>query len=98
MARREEEFYCDVGGSGCGKFFKTWLRDSMFGNYTIVCPACNHHHFRVIEKGLITDDRHNERMGTTELILCLKSTIRDTPYHDDPVFRRASLKAYEGRK
>lgn len=96
--RREEEFYCDRDGGGCGKYFKTFLRDDMFGNYTIVCPneKCNHNHFRVIEEGLVTKDRHNERMGDATKIIGLKSTLRDTPWHDDPDFRRAQLRAYNG--
>jgi hypothetical protein len=96
MSRREEEFYCDKSGGGCGKYFKTWLRESMFGNYTMECPNCGHHHFRVIKEGLVTADRHNERMGKAEIILALKSTIRDTPWHDDPEFRRRSLRVYNG--
>jgi hypothetical protein len=96
MARREEEFYCNVGGGGCGKYFKTWLRSNMWGNYTIECPACGHHHFRVIKDGLITDERHDKRMGNATVIQCLKSTISDTPWHNDPTFRRSQIKAYSG--
>jgi hypothetical protein len=97
MARREEEFYCDVSGGGCGKYFKTFLRESMFGNYTIECPNCQHHHFRVIENGLITGERHSQRMGNeVEVIHCLKSTISDVPWHNDPTFRRNQMRAYSG--
>jgi hypothetical protein len=91
-ARREEEFYC----TECKKYFKTWLRDDMWGNYTIKCPNCAHEHYRVIKDGLITEDRHNNRMGAATVIHCLKSTIRDTPWHDDPTFRRSQLTAYNG--
>ena len=96
--RREEEFYCDTGGGGCGKYFKTYLRDNMWGNYTIECPnpTCKHHHFRVIVDGLVTKDRHSERMGDAEIILGLISTLRDTPWHNDPNFKRSQLKAYAG--
>lgn len=90
--RRPEEFYC----SECGKYFITYMRDNMVGNYTIECanPSCQHHHFRVIEHGVVTDDRHNKRYGESEIIPCMPSTLRDTPYHNDPVFRRSQLKAY----
>jgi len=96
--RRSEEFYCDTVGGGCGKYFLTYLRENMWGNYTIQCPGvgCNHHHFRVIDKGLVTQDRHNERMGEAEIIIGLATTLRGTPYHDDPVFRRSQLRAYDG--
>ena len=96
MARRQEEFYCDRAGGGCGKYFLTFLRESMFGNYTVECPSCKHHHFRVIEDGLVTADRHNERLGQAEVIVGLSATLRDVPYHDDPDFRRQQLKAYAG--
>jgi hypothetical protein len=96
MRRREEEFYCDRAGGGCGKYFKTYLRSNMYGNYTIECPGCQHHHFRVIEEGLVTQDRHSSRLGEAEIILGLKATLRDTPWHDDPDFRRSQLKAYAG--
>jgi len=94
MSRRAEEFYCDKNGGGCGKYFKTFLRDNMWGNYTIECPGCKHHHFRVIDKGLVTQDRHNERMGDAIVIMGLKSTLRDEPWHNDPIFRRNQIKAY----
>lgn len=92
--RRKEEFYCDKAGGGCGKYFLTFLREDFYGNYTIECPACKHHHFRVIEMGLVTNDRHNSRMGTAEIIIGLASTLRDAPWHDDPQFRRDQLKVY----
>lgn len=96
MSRRKEEFYCDKSGGGCGKYFWTWLKESLWGNFTIECPACGHHHFRVVKDGLVTNDRHDERMGTTTVLVSMKSTLRDTPWHDDPEFRRSTLKAYNG--
>ena len=95
-ARRQEEFYCSKEGGGCGKYFLTYLRENFFGNYTIECPKCKHHHFRVIKAGLVTGDRHSERLGTTEIIMGLPSTLRDIPWHDDPNFRRQQLKVYNG--
>lgn len=93
--RRQEEFYCDKAGGGCSSYFLTYLRDNMFGNYTVECPKCHHHHFRFIDKGLVTQDRHHERAGKAEIIVGLASTVRDTPYHDDPEFRRKQLRVYE---
>jgi len=92
MSRFEEEFYC----GSCHKYFKTFLRTNMYGNYTIECPNCNHHHFRVIKEGLVTEDRHNDRLGETEIIHCLKSTISDSPWHDDPAFKRQRMRAIPG--
>ena len=64
----------------------------MWGNYTIKCAACDHSHYRVIDTGVITDDRHNERMGDAEVIIGLKSTLRDTPDHNDPYLRREQMR------
>src|SRR5688572_2237388 len=108
VTRRKEEFWCDTGGGGCGKYFLTYLRDNMTGAYTIQCPndgtdvdgkpvpgakACNHHHFRRIVNGLVTSDRaRDDKDVHGKILLGLKSTLRDTPWHDDPEFRRTLLK------
>lgn len=99
--RRQEEFYCSTAGGGCGKYFLTFLRDSMFGNYTIECPnpECpdvktqghGHHHYRVIKQGLVTEDRHNEKLGKSTIVMGLASTVRDKPWHDEPDFNRRQL-------
>ena len=95
IERRREEFYCDSAGGGCGKYFITYLRENFSGQYTFCCPNCGHHHFRIVKKGLITCDRHDNRtLGSTEIIMGLKATIRDTPWHDDPDFKRSQLKVY----
>lgn len=96
MRRRQEEFWCATGGGGCGKYFLTWLRQNMNGEYTIQCPNCGHHHFRKIVDGLVTSDRHDLRSGTQEIIIGLKTTLRDEPWTNDPEFRRRQLKAYNG--
>lgn len=98
--RRKEEFYCDRSGGGCGKYFLTWLRKNMSGNYTIQCPnpKCNHHHFRVIKDGLVTTDRHDERSGTKDVIIGLNATLQDNPWTDDPNFMKMQLKLYNGGK
>jgi hypothetical protein len=94
MARRvETEFWCQ---SECKKYFKFWLRENMFGNYTIECPNCRHHHFRWIENGVVSEKRHSQPEGQTDVIQSMKSTIRDVPWHDDPTFRRNELRAYQG--
>jgi len=93
MARILTEFYCATTGGGCGGYFKVFLRTNMFGNYTIQCPnpKCEHHHFRYVKEGVVTDDRHNVRGGQAEIIVGLKSTFNDTPMHDDPDYRRSKL-------
>ena len=94
--RRREEFYCDKAGGGCGKYFLTYLRSEMSGNFTIRCPdpKCAHNHHRVITEGLVTKDRHDERQGQVEVILGLLTTLRENPWTDDPEFRRMQMRAY----
>ena len=93
--RRKEEFYCDVAGEGCGKYFLTFLRSDMTGNYAIKCPGCGHIHYRVITEGLVTKDRHHRRsVGEVEVLVGLLSTLQDAPWHDDPEFKRMQLKLY----
>lgn len=94
MARRAEEFYCAKMGGGCEGYFITYLRENMTGNYTIQCPMCNHHHFRVVKEGLVTNDRHSTQNGESTVLVGLKTTYRKTPWHEDPVFRRSQMKAY----
>ena len=104
MKRRKEEFYCDVGGGGCSKYFLTYFsydpncNPPEKRNVTIECPNCQHHHFRVLENGLVTRDRHNNRNGDVTVIPGLQSTLRDTPWHDDPTFRREQMKVYNGAR
>ncbi len=56
MARRKHEFYC----TSCSKYFDVKLNMSLNGNHRVHCPNCGHIHFRLIEKGKITDTRFNE--------------------------------------
>ena len=53
------EFWCSVGGSGCGGYFRAPLRTNCNGDYTLICPNCGHEHNRRIENGVITADRCN---------------------------------------
>ena len=93
--RFKEEFYC---GTECGKYFLTYLRTNMNGNYTIECPNCQHHHYRVVMDGIITQDRHSKKYELSESIMLmgLESTIRDNPWHNDPDFKRQRLRVIEG--
>lgn len=97
MARRTEEFYCDKSGGGCGKYFLTYLRTNMFGNYSIQCPnpACKHIHYRVIKDGLVTSDRHDQRLGgQVDIIVGLLTTLSDTPKTDLDSFRQRQIRDY----
>ncbi len=91
--RRREEFYCGE----CDKYFLTYLRDNMLGDYTVECPGCSHHHYRRVENGIVTDDRHRFKgEGDTEILMGLSSTLRKTPWHDDPSFKSSLARSLIG--
>lgn len=74
MARHAHEFQCDGRGTygpgkeNCGWFNYPMLDDTMTGNFIIVCGHCGHEHFRVIEKGVVTSDRHSVKYGEADRI------------------------------
>ncbi len=74
--RQLEEFYCGE----CKKYFLTYLRPNMNGNYTIECPnpPCGHHHFRKVKSGVVTSDRCNSEPHH-DIIMGLRSTLSDKP-------------------
>lgn len=93
VQRRKEEFYCDLSGGGCSKYFSTYLRDNTSGSFTIRCPACGHDHYRKIVNGLVTSDRaRDDKDVYNKIILGLKATLRDTPQHNSPEYRRLLMK------
>lgn len=87
--RRKEEFYCQTE---CGKYFDTYLRTNMTGQYTIECPNCGHHHHRVITEGFVTGDRCNQNAAQLHILKGLKATLRDVPWHNSPENKRSRFK------
>lgn len=76
-----EEFYCS---GGCRGYFIVRLRLEIDGNYTIVCPNCDHEHFRKIKGGIITSDRHTTfGKGHTERIVVPKAAFSTDPILED---------------
>jgi hypothetical protein len=55
------------------------LRDNMSGNYTIVCGNCQHHHYRAVVDGHVTEDRHHDRYGSIEIIHVMRSACQESP-------------------
>ena len=53
MPIRFFEFVC----TECRKLFDFPLNTKLDGNYRIHCPECGHIHYRVLNKGEITDKR-----------------------------------------
>lgn len=85
--RRKEEFYCGE----CKKYFLTYLRRNMNGAYTVQCPSCGHHHYRVVKEGFVTDQRKNEEANHLDILIGLKSTIRNKSWLLDPDFRKGVI-------
>ncbi len=50
-------FRSNVHCTNCGRDFSCELDLSLSGNHTIVCPHCQHEHFRVVRDGEVTEDR-----------------------------------------
>ena len=75
MPRQKFEFQC----TECNKIFDFNLNLALNGNYRIHCPNCGHIHYRVIEKGKITDTRFPDRSETIliEDICPMKASCRD---------------------
>jgi len=68
----------------------------MFGNYTVVCCNCDHEHFRVIDKGVVTQERHDKRLGQSEKIMVLKATLRDKSYENEAWYARRNMQIMRG--
>lgn len=75
MPHVKKEFYC----TECHKYFDIKLNMSLDGNYRIHCPNCNHIHYRMVKKGVITDTRFpdNHESVLVEDIYPMKSSCRD---------------------
>jgi len=69
MARHAHEFNC----TNCNFFNYPMLDDKMNGNFTVICGNCTHEHHRTIVKGVVTEDRHSDKMGMAERIHVMKS-------------------------
>jgi len=63
----------------CGWHNYPRLNLALTGNYTIRCGHCAHHHYRVIEQGRVTSDRHYAKYGESELIHVMPSACQESP-------------------
>jgi len=59
-----QEIYCHA----CGKYVQFDMDLSLDGNHVLTCPNCGHEHCRVVKKGVITDDRWDQRNGPSIMI------------------------------
>lgn len=73
MARHIHEFSC----TNCGYWNYPMLSDHMDGNYVIKCGNCNHEHYRSIEKGKVTEKRHDKNTRNLDIIHVMKSACSE---------------------
>ena len=57
----KQEIYCH----GCGNYVQFDIDMNLNGNHVLKCPKCGHEHCRVVENGVVTDDRWDSRNGNT---------------------------------
>lgn len=69
MARHTHEFQC----TECRWWNYPILSDTMSGNYVVRCGKCQHHHYRYIKKGVVTEDRHNQKENICDIIHVMPS-------------------------
>ena len=69
MARHAHEMDC----TNCSWYNYPMLDETMNGNYTVICGNCGHQHYRCIEKGVVTQDRHSKKYGETDTIHVMPS-------------------------
>jgi DNA-directed RNA polymerase subunit RPC12/RpoP len=53
--------YC----TNCGREFIAELDLGLNGNHEIICPHCQHVHYRVVRDGVVTEDRYRSSAGPT---------------------------------
>jgi hypothetical protein len=51
----------------------------MAGNFAIDCGHCQHRHYRVVENGHVTAERHHEKYGGVEVIKVMPSACSKRP-------------------
>lgn len=72
MARVLCEFYC----TECYGYVYCFLNTALDGNHIVICPACQHKHYRVVRQGVITEDRFDKVLPVAEEIMPVKSAYQ----------------------
>lgn len=67
--RIEVEFWCGE----CQHYIYVKLNTALDGNHIVVCPNCDHKHYRLVKCGVITSDRFTEGYGLADEIVPMKS-------------------------
>lgn len=67
--RVEIEFWC----ANCSHYIYLKLNTQLQGNHVVICPICQHKHYRLVENGIITSDRFTEGYGIADEIMPMPS-------------------------
>lgn len=57
----KQELWCH----NCGLYVQFEIDMELNGNHVLNCPNCDHEHCRVVNNGIITDDRWDTRNGVS---------------------------------
>jgi hypothetical protein len=67
--RVEIEFWC----AECQHYIYLKLNTQLQGNHVVICPKCQHKHYRLVENGIITSDRYHEDRAIADEIIPMPS-------------------------
>jgi hypothetical protein len=68
------EIYCH----SCGKVFVAELDTGIAGDHEIICPVCDHSHFRTVKEGKVTEGRYSSDSKPTVRVSgrsCWRSSV-----------------------
>ncbi len=85
------EFYCTY----CSGYITVKLRMDFDGAHIIECPSCSHEHYRIIDKGEITEDRAPGKHDAMHRIKAPMSAYSKTSWEQIMKKKRQSTKAQQ---
>ena len=65
----------DLHCTNCGRHVVFDMDFDLDGNHEITCPECGHVHYRVVQNGLITEERWNSSMPTFMVTMSTATTL-----------------------
>ncbi len=69
-----QELHCHA----CGQYVQFRLDMNMNGAHVLNCPNCGHEHCRVVQDGIITEDRWDRRNGGQPMFMISGATTTTT--------------------
>ena len=70
--REDDKVLHEFNCSWCGGYILAKLRMDLDGAHCIVCPGCQHEHFRIISNGEITEDRAPDNIKDKKYVNTIK--------------------------